>query len=67
MAYLSSCHEFHDQVVVLVVFVDIVEFDDIWVVDLLEDLNLVLECQLVFFPQALPIKVNELVLTSKSP
>ena len=50
-SYLTAHHEFHDEEPVLLIFVDVVELDDIGVVYLLEDHDLVLKTHFVLFGQ----------------
>ena len=64
IVYLTPGHQFHNQVVTLFVFVNIEQFDDVWVVHLLQNFYLRLQSQLVFIVQALPNASKPTTLTS---
>ena len=42
LTYLTACQNFHYDVDVLVVFLNIVQFNDVWVVDLLHNVDFIL-------------------------
>lgn len=42
VTYLSTSHDFHHKVISIIVFEDIVQFNDIRMVHLFQDLNLVI-------------------------
>lgn len=48
---LAASFEFHDEEVVFFVFVDVVKFDNVRVVNLLEDVDLILQANLVLLCQ----------------
>ena len=53
--YLTASHELHDEEEVLLVLVDVKQLDDVRVVDLLQNIDLVLEADFVFFGQLPPV------------
>jgi len=52
--YLTTIHEFHHKEEILIVLVHIVELDDIWVVNLLENIDFILQSLPVIFCQFAP-------------
>lgn len=54
--YLSTIHEFHHKEEILIVFVYIVEFDDIWMINLLENIDFILKSCPIIFCQFAPLK-----------
>ena len=53
--YLTASHELHHEEEVLLVFVDVIQLDNVRVIDLLEDLDLVLEADFVLTGQLSPM------------
>ena len=49
--YLASHHELHDQEEVFLIFVDVMQFDDIGMIHLLQDIDFILETNSVFLSQ----------------
>lgn len=54
-AYLSTVEQLHDDVHVLVVFLDRVQFDDVWVVNLLHDVDFILQGKFVLSIELSPV------------
>ena len=62
--YLTSLHEFHNQKEVLVILVNIKELYDVWVINLLQNVDFVLQPDLIFLGQFTSKKSKKVTIKS---
>ena len=54
LTYLTTSHELHDKEEVLLILIDVVQLDDVWMIDLFQDIDFILESDFVFLRQFAP-------------
>ena len=62
--YLTSLHEFHNQEEILVILVNIKELYDVWVINLLQNVDFVLQPDLIFLGQFTSKKRTKVTIKS---
>ena len=66
LAYLTSLHQLHNQEEVLIVFVNVVELDNVGVVDLLKNVDFILQADFVFLGKFAPKESKKTGTSSKN-
>ena len=57
--YLAAAHQLHHEEEVLVVLVYVIQFDNVWMINLLQNIDLILQADFVFPGQLPPMNIRK--------
>ena len=54
LTYFTTLHQFHDEKEVLFILIDVVKLDNVWMIDLLQYIDLILQANFILISQFSP-------------